>query len=474
MDKEQFKSGLLVVLLIMCLVLVQNIWFNIPLKQLQIVSVEENQLRIQKMREKIIAPRRAIVNFDKGTKNSYFAVLQYEKRIEAWENSKIILDEFFNGNTEINAVLGEEYLKNRRGAFIELEFGGSIPSVLVSSIFESANNNIVEQIKKIEKIVLPVFSMGNIYIYDDEGNIFEVTLRIYTDNDSLSRLVSEIEKGDFVKHYTLFSFVDNDVIMPLNYDISLERVFVENKIDIKDENKIRQIAQSFFNENFDFVRMIKETSGAVVYLYGFSEKTVRINPQGRLTYRKDIGNTFSSSVVEALDVAMNFMEKQKHLPKNIYLEEVKSIDHEGNRGYFFGFNYRIGEYPIYFSEGGMNYSIEIEVFGNTISSYDALIRKKMDVPAFIKRETIMPPHVVIERNIQLFKERYAHKNGLEIADIENADVLKSIISVEMVYYDTKEMRERQVLNPSWKMVTSGRTYFFDSYRGNLISERLNN
>jgi len=473
-NKEQFKSGLLIILVLMCLVLIQSIWFDIPSKQIQMVSVEENQRRIQEIREEIVVPRRVIVSFDKGQSSSYFAVLKHEDMVEAWFGSKIILHEFFNGNTEIVAVLGEDRLMNKSGAFIELEFGENIPSVLVSSIFESAGNNIVEKIKKIKKIVLPVFSVGTIYIYDAAGNIFEVTLKIYSYNDSLSRLVNNIEEGEFIKHYTLFSFVDSDVIMPLNYDVLLERVFVESKIDVEDESKIREIAQSFFNENFDFVRMIKETSGAVVYLYGFSEKTVRINPQGKLTYRKGIGNMFSSNVVEAFDAAIVFLEEQNQLPEGIYLTEVRSINNESNRGYFFGFNYRIGKYPIYFSERDMNHSIEIEVFGNTITSYDASIREKMDVPAFIKREIIMPPHVVIEKNIQLLKEKYAHEYGLEIGDIENANIIRNIITVEMVYYDTKEMRERQVLFPSWKIVTSETTYFFDAYRGSLISSRRNN
>lgn len=474
MNKEQFKSGILIVLLLMCLVLIQNIWFDIPLKQVQMVSAEENQLRIQEMREKIIVPRRVIVSFGKGQSSSYFAVLKHENMMEAWFSSKTILHEFFNGNTEIVSVSDKNRLMNKSGAFIELEFGESIPSVLVSSIFESASNNIVEEIKKIEKIVLPVFGEGTIYIYDDAGKTFEITLKVYNYNDSLSRLVNSIQEGEFVKHYTLFSFVDSDIIMPLNYDVLLERVFVESKINVEEEKKIREIAQSFFDENFDFVRMIKETSGAVVYLYGFSEKIVRINPKGKLTYRESIRNTFSSNVVEAFDAAIVFLEEQNQLPESIYLTEVRSINNENNRGYFFGFNYRIGKYPIYFSEGGMNHSIEIEVFGNTITSYEASIREKMDVPAFIKRETMIPPHVVIEKNIQLLKEKYAHEYGLEIEDIENANIIKNIITVEMVYYDTKEMRERQVLLPSWKIVTPERTFFFDGYRGSLISSRRNN
>jgi len=87
-NKEQFKSGLLIILVLMCLVLIQSIWFDIPSKQIQMVSVEENQRRIQEIREEIVVPRRVIVSFDKGQSSSYFAVLKHEDMVEAWFGSK--------------------------------------------------------------------------------------------------------------------------------------------------------------------------------------------------------------------------------------------------------------------------------------------------------------------------------------------------------------------------------------------------
>ena len=472
MNKERAKSALLMILIIMCIMLVQNIWFDLPLHQVQKVSAEENQRRVKEIREGVIVPKRVVLGFWEGQKASYYTVLLHEDRQEAWAISRPILNDFFNGNTEIKSIQSEDYASVKRGSFVELEFADGMPSALISSVFGSASNNIVKRIRKIEKIVLPVYNPGIVYMHDGDGTIFEITLKIYNDNNLLSFFLNRIEDDTFIKHYNLFSFVENDVILPLNYDVSLVRIFVKNRIDIEDEYKIMKRAQSFFDENFDFVRMIREKSGAFVYLYGFAEKTVRINTQGKIEYTKDIANTFSSNVVDALDVALAFIEKHDSFPENTYLSEVKSISCGENDGYFFGFNYIVGKYSIQFTESDMNHAVEIEVFGNEIRSYESLIRNKMDAPVFVRREVILPPHSIIENNIQLFKEKHALDYGKEISTVGNEDIIKSIVSVEMVYYDTMEISERQLLIPSWEITTAKRNYFFDGYRGKLLKHTI--
>ena len=70
-------------------------------------------------------------------------------------------------------------------------------------------------------------------------------------------------------------------------------------------------------------------------------------------------------MLSALETALEFMMKHGGMPHGAYLQEVKNIESGRNKGYYFGFDYRIKGLPIRNGMPNMNYPIEITIPGKS-------------------------------------------------------------------------------------------------------------
>lgn len=479
MSREKIKSLILLVLVILSFMLTQRIWFDSSLSILQseASNEKERQHHIKSVRNDLISPQQIILafggdSFGSGSRNNDYTVLNDQEMKVAWQEAKNLLLDFFTGESDIKISTYEKYLQNSQGAkFVELEFGDNIPSVLVSTVFDAYDSNIVRNIREIKKILIPARNKGTIFILGKDDHVYEVTLPDY-ENKNLEAFIDEYNnEKSFVRYYTLFSnSVNNLTPMPLNYNRSIPQYFVESEIDVKNEQAIIERTKKFFNGNLDFVKTIRETSGAVVYLYGYGERSVRINSRGRLEYNAEVGSVSSNNVLESLDVAVNFVLDQGGFPEGAYLKEIRQLD----KSYYFGFGYDLEGYPLVFTGNNMKHPIEVEVYGNSVKSYRRFVRKKMSLAPVYASEGILIPPRIIERNIDLFKEHYLQDHPKEANLIEDNEILEKIEALRLVYFDKTEEVKIQSLIPCWTFEINGRVYYFDSYSGKLLhSSRLN-
>lgn len=468
MNREQVKTLILTALIIMSIIFTQKIWLYSPAKVVQSEAsskgdqIETNELRIQ-----LVAPRRAIVSFGN---NNYTIITSNIKKL--WEETRKVLTPYFQGEPEIIPTTNEKYRESSRLKSIELEFGENISSVLVASVFDKVDSKLASDIRAIKKIVIPTANKGVIYVVGAEDKVYEVKLNNYEENKQLNTYVDSLQERNQVKYYPLFADVDNYTLMPLSYQKPTPLVFVESEINIENEAIVMDRVKSFFNENLDFVKTINETSGAVIFMYGYGEKGVRINNIGRIEYTQEIGADFSSNVVAALDVAINFVENHGGFPEGTYLQEIK---HEDKKGYYFGFGYRIEELPVLFNNPNIGHPIEIEIYGNKVKSYHSFIRKNMMLPDVIANSYTELPQKIIEDNIQMLMEDYLldTKGNQQLVDKELLSFIeKNISEIELVYYDTMEDTRRQLLIPTWKIKINKRVYYFNSYDGELLHSSL--
>ncbi|SCY61614.1 two-component system activity regulator YycH [Alkaliphilus peptidifermentans] len=470
MTRERLKTIVLSILIVMSALLTQQIWFYSPVEILQSEAFSRGA-NPHNIRENIISPKKITLGFGGGIQSSDYTILPYAESQEVWEYSKLVLEDFFMLDPEINQISGESYIKHMGLKHVELEFGENISSVLVSSIFNNIDSKIVRNIREVKKILIPAINRGTIYIVGKDDNTYEIKLQNYTENRIINEYMNQYEEQDFIKYYRLLlvSFKDNYTLMPLNFT-PLPKITMESVIDVEDERILDFHSEVFFDKNLDFVRIIRETNGAVVYLYGYGEKTLRISPRGRLEYNEEVSNSSSTNVMTALDTAIEFIEKHGILPETAYLAEVRQIKTEHSNGYFFGFNYFVDGYPMAFSSNNMKYPIEVEVFGSTIKNYRSFVRRPMSLPTMTRLESIISPHKVIGNNIKLFESDitdFEKDSELEEADSNN-DILRNISSIQMVYFDTMEEKSSQTVLPTWQIKVNNRVYYFDSYKGELL------
>ena len=486
MDRERLKTLILSILVVMSILLTQQLWFPSPIKILkpEARSRKLHSLTVAEKRKDIISPSSIIVSFGAGDRRkNHYTVLSSSLDF-VWDESKNILKDYFLGDPEITSVTYEKYIQNNILKSVELEFSDNIPTILVSSIFDSLENKVVRNIKEIKKILIPAFNRGVIYIVENNDSIFEVKLLEHAENSTLVSFIDELETVEYIKYHPIFSLFNelesNYTPMPINNAVATTQTFVESEIDIENDAMLIERSKNFFNENFDFVKTIKETSGAVVYIYGYGEKRVRINEKGALEYNGEIGNISSSNVIESLDAAIDFISKNGGFPEGTYLKDIQNIlkDQNQNNGYRFSFGYRIGGFPVEFNSNKMEHPIEIEVYGNKVKSYRILVRKVMDMQGISPEQSILYFPDIIEKNLEHLKLKYFNKEQQLPEQIDDEDkileLLKGIEEVRMVYFDTVEEGKGQLLKPSWRIKIKGDIYYFDSYTGDLINSVMLN
>lgn len=484
MDREKLKTLILSILVVMSILLTQQLWFPSPTKILKSEARggKLHNLTVAENRKDIISPSSIIVSFGAGDRRkNHYTVLSSSLDF-VWDQSKNILKDYFLGDPEITPVTYEKYVQSNILKSIELEFSDNIPTILVSSIFDSLENKVIRNIKEIKKILIPAFNRGVIYIVENNDSIYEVRLLEHDENSKLVSFIDELETVEYIKYHPILSLFNelesNYTPMPITYAVPTTQTFVESEIDIENDSMLIERSKKFFNENFDFVKTIKETSGAVVYIYGYGEKRVRINEKGALEYNGEIGNISSSNVIESLDAAIDFISKNGGFPEGTYLKEIKSILKDQNSGYRFSFGYRIGGFPVESNSDKMENPIEIEVYGNKVKSYRILVRKVMDMQGISPEQTILYFPDIIDKNLEHLKLKYFNKENELSQEVDDEDealeILKSVEEVRMVYFDTVEEGKGQLLRPSWKIKIKGDIYYFDSYTGDLINSIMLN
>ncbi|HZJ76085.1 MAG TPA: two-component system activity regulator YycH, partial [Oscillospiraceae bacterium] len=406
MNRERLKTLTLFILVVMSIVLIQQLWFPFLIDTFRAgVKVgKNNHTTVIEERKNIISPKIIAVSFGAGDKKrNYYTILSSDIDL-VWKQSRDILESYFLGQPEITPVEYNVYTQANTLKSIELEFGNNIPSILISSIFDSLDNRIVKNVKEIKKILIPAFNRGVIYIMESSNDIYEVKLYDYENNTVLIDFIDKLESSEHIKYYPAASLFDeldgNHTVLPVNYTLSAKQIFVESEIDVKDETVLRQRSRNFFGDNFDFVKTIKETGGATVYIYGYGEKRLRINNRGILEYKEEVGNVSSTDILISLDAAVGFICENGGFPENTYLENIQIVEDGQNKGYRFLFGYCIEGFPVEFNINKPKYPMEIEVYGNRVKAYDSLIRKTMNMQDVDIEQKILYFPNIIENNIK--------------------------------------------------------------------------
>lgn len=484
MKRERLKTLILLTLVCLSIFLTQQLWFPYPMEIFKSEATDGrvNNITVSKERKKIISPNAVVVSFGAGDQRTNQYTILSSNLDMVWSESKDILESYFLGDPEIKSVPKESYIQSSLLKSIELEFPNNTPTVLVSSHFDSFDNKVIKNVKMINKILIPALNRGTIYIMDNEENVFEVKLSKYEENSTLIGFIDDLAKVEHIKYHPIFSHLDeqggNYTPIPVTYSTLATQTVVESEIDVTNDLLLIEMVKKFFNKSFDFVKSIKETNGAVVYIYGYGEKSLRIGSKGALTYSEEIGNISSTNIVDSLDAAVEFMLQKRGSLDNLYLKEIKKISSGNNEGYLFGFSYRIGGYAVETKDSEVKQPIEVEVYGDRVKVYRSSVRKLMDIQGFTPEQLVINFPSIIDKNIENLKSEYFSMENQPEEEIDDSskisEILKNIEEVRMVYFDTMEEYRGQVLKPSWRVKIKGDVYYFDSYTGELIGRGSNN
>ncbi len=494
MSLEKFKTSLIILLFVTSLALTYQLWLDVPIGE---ASDESNGFTLSEKDinlSDILSPQRFIINFEGDNHTAFFSE-PYEiwnvtkpeekEKIWIWEKVKNELNSFFSNAFELESVDHEKWTNINKFKSIRMDFACEIPANIVLSVL-SENDNIMDELEQIGEINSILISSNNleentIYVANTEEKIY-YRFKGQVISDNIKDLITNIKEfsgeKEYISYYNNilkeFLEVENDILVPIFDDISIDTIDVTNEIHPSDTVQKRTLADIFFKNSFDFVKEITENNGSSIYMYGYGDKSLKINESGTLEYIEKIDEqmaSISTDFIESLKMAVAFTDAYIGWPineQNAYISGYSIVEKDNKQGYRFLFNYRLGGLPVITPGEGQQGAIEVEVIGNQVTYYKRIVKKmaqKNDMDEEI-------PNIIniLIKNLDIMKEKYISYNKLTETMPHNLNVRELIDDVEIVYYyvESEDKKDSGMLIPTWRVKVDNITYFFDVYEGKLI------
>jgi regulatory protein YycH of two-component signal transduction system YycFG len=460
MTHKKIKNIVLFVMVLVCVYLSSYVWLQLPdfISSADTEDTEPDEIIAADVWE-VVRPIKNIIKY----KDKY--TITYSDKSDMWGKTVHIINDAFQNydksSVTESAAFPSEYLK--------FDFSTNIPSEIFTGHMQIENAEINNTVKNIKNVIIDLENSKSLYFYDGSN-----TVKIEGDSIDTSELATIVSNFDFESE-TKYSFDqkigEETVQVPVPLEVSaLNPVFVQSELDVFDTFRINEIAKDYFKNNYDYVRKSVEVSGNLVYTYR-TEKVLKISEEGLLDFYDaafEPGN--ATDQYESFAAAVNFTEEFLGFPKDVYLSNLESIQHEGNYGYRYTFSYKILERPILFSKVRENTALQIDVVGNKVASYKRFIRNIDDSQMDKMNDTqILPAVEVITRNLDTGEGETAEDVISEIKPIK-VEMIKEINNIYLGYFDLVRISKEQMLRVVWVIETNDKSYIFNATTGALIEE----
>lgn len=477
---EIFKNILIVVLVFTTILLLYFLWGN---KSIESFMFNDNQKNYEELSlEKIIIPNEIII----GRGNEDYTISYFENE-NLW--NKEILNTFRNfsngSNIFIEEITKEKYNEVMRFPAIIAKFKYDIP------FMEFCEKNKIKQVvgyDDIDNLTEIGFSEGSkesVFVVDKSKDKY---YRIVGNNNI--EVFNEIDKAlkqkSYVTYYTLRTFlgekINNEILAPVDLPVAILPVAYKRDMQIEDDDIISNMAQEYFGETFDFVRKVEESNGTTIYMYGYGQKVLIINPNdGSIEYKAEanVKDMEKKSMIQSLEVALDFIGEHggfHTMDGNTikpYLESVTPLDDKSD-GYKFIFSFRVGKNKLFYEE---QMPIILEVVNGQTSYFRReliSINEKETEKRSEDEETISAINI-LATNYEYIKQSLLKAGILDkekektvsFEDIANevdnfyTGYLKKSINVK----NKEESEAQEELQPVWIVEIKGFLLYFDLYSG---------
>lgn len=462
MKQGNIKNIILIVMVLVCVYLSSNVWLKLP-HFISNASTEgdgeNNELPILDDIWNIVRPVKNVIKYEENY------TITYTDEQDIWGKTVLAINdafaEFNLSSINEDAAFPADYIK--------FDFKTNIPVDIFMGHMKIDNENVKNTVKNIKNVIVDLENPKVIYIYNGEDTVSIQNEKINTQE------IAEIVKQINFNNETKYTFEQKILGETINVPIPLEQtalnpIFVQSELDVFDTETINQIAKKYFKSNYDYVRKSVEVSGNTVFMYR-SDKILKINADGLLDFYDTTAEIDSSSdVYKSLVSAVKFTKEFLGFPENGFLDNIETINHEGNFGYRFTFSYKIKERPILFSKVRANSALQVDVVGDSVISYKRFIRNinesQLDKMNVIN---IMSAADVIEGNIESDTPIKDESETIELKPLKK-QMLGEINNIYLGYFDLSRISKEQLLRVVWVVEMKDKAYIFNAISGALIEE----
>lgn len=476
MLKERVKSLALFLLFALSIYLMKELWAS----DLILMLNDDTQKSDTYLNTTtIIAPRSITYGFGSGV----YSVVFFDK-YDTWEAFSASLTGFLDQSFKLEAIDQSVYEEAKKARFIEVKLPYAITirdlAEFVDSDSEkkSTDGQVIEDLLYVsgKNNSLYLHENGAYYILKGQGVFSNLEQeRMEAENNEIKRFktVEGIYKIRNILTTESQVVYENKQLLPVGKASNLPRIHVIPEYNIVDDGVLRGLVTQFFGTHI--VKKLVDIDGSLVYLYGYGEKTLKVSLNGSIEFKSKIQNVplKAISLFEALNIAMNYIDRFGGVPENLTLAE-----------YTFSLEDDIPVYRFYFSLGvshlnvvaeTMNPGIQMTLVGEQITEYNRFILVPIkEIPVEPVTSNAQTVDFLINSNFEeVISPNFLgdHPELLESPIQEGSRnvlyrILQGMDGFEPLYYFDES--DDQALIPVWKIGFDQYLYYFDLNTGQIL------
>ncbi|MBQ8589685.1 MAG: hypothetical protein IJ486_04455 [Firmicutes bacterium] len=476
---EKIKDIILVVLFFSTILLLYFFWENQSLQNFQLPDIVSSQEEYETIPlDDVIVPDNIYASSGNGV---YVKV--YGGKRALWQRGIAEIQKFGTASSIfVGEITKEQYLEAMRGfTSVQFDLGYEVPFDQFCDYYKITRSQSFDTLEGVSAIAYSAASSESLFIVQEQKGKY---YRLVADSEytQLRSIAEEIVASDEASYYTISEVmgVENATMIPWEASVSYGPLQWETERQRGTDEDVLELAQSFFGENFDFIRRMVDTKGNVTYMYGYGQKTFITYADGTFEYKEEAGNTpaGSASFYKALDTALQYVSAHgswntfDEEDVQVFLSRAVPAEQNKQKGYRFEFGLMAGDLPVYYGQG---VPLVVEVINGHVTYYSrSLIQYDLPEVQDVGVQTNVA-NVIASNYRGIYQLLHPQTAETDAPKEEWFDeVVAGINDVRLGYYRAVSLDESDEQNmvPAWVVTVDNRLrVYFDVNSGELIGSR---
>ena len=476
---ETIKDFILVVLFLSTILLLYFFWETPSIRNFQLADIVNYEEYEEIPLDDVIVPD----NIYAGSGNGVYVKVYSDKR-QYWQRGIAEIQKFGEASgIFVGEITKQQYLEAMSGyTSVQFDLGYEVPFSQFCDYYKISKNQSFDTIEAVSVIAYSTASSDGLFIVQEQKGKY---YRLVADQDytQLRALAEEIAASAEASFYPISELlgVENTTMIPWEATVAYEPISWKTERQRGSQEDVIRLAQSFFGENFDFIRRMVDTKGNVTYMYGYGQKTFITYANGTFEYNEEVSNspTGTVSLYDSLDTALQYISAHGSWhtfddeQANLFLSRAEVIEQDGRKkGYRFEFGLMAGDYPVYYDRG---VPLAIEVINGQVCYYQRNLIQ-YDFPQ--EQNNIIQTNIanILASNYEeIYRLMEVEKKDAAQEDQRFDQVVSAINDVRLGYFCSQIQAEatgQQEMVPAWIVtVDGGMRVYFDAQSGLLLGSR---
>ena len=367
---------------------------------------------------------------------------------------------------------------------VQFDLGYEVPFSQFCDYYKISRGQSFDTVEGVSTIAFSSASAESLFLVQEQKGKY---YRLVADKEytQLRTIAEEISSSANASYYSISEVmgVENTTMIPWEASVGYGSLPWETERQRGDEEDVKKLAQSFFGENFDFIRRMTDTKGNVTYMYGYGQKTFITYADGSFEYKEEPNNSGSGSTTfyGALETALEYIAAHgswstfDDQPISLFLSRAKAVEQNKQKGYRFEFGLMAGDLPIYYDQG---VPLAVEVINGQLTYYQRnLIQYDLPEVRDISVQT-NAANVIASNYKDIYRRIHPEAAAMVPKEAWFDEVVVGITDVRLGYFrnlDKTDAEGTQIMVPAWIVtVNNNLRIFFDIDSGQMLGSRTLN